>query len=228
MGLSPKRGMLSTAVDKVRNIFKSALDRVFGLETRGIVTLSELGLERREHQSYSPSSWFTLFKVSRVIPFSRDDVFIDIGAGKGRVVVLAARFFPFKKVIGIELSSELSEVARLNVARNQRKLKCKNVEILTQDALSYEYPEEISIVYLYVPFTGSVFRIVVERIEHLATVRAKKNRNLWVVFQRPLVGDKSAVFSECNQVLKDSPRFEELKTIVSNGNGTTIYRSVQT
>ena len=43
-----------------------------------------------------------------------DLTFIDLGSGKGRAVLLAS-LYPFRRLIGVEFSPELTEVARLNV-----------------------------------------------------------------------------------------------------------------
>src|ERR1700719_3166712 len=40
--------------------------------------------------------------------------FVDIGAGKGRALLLAAEL-PFRKVIGVELSEELARIAQKNI-----------------------------------------------------------------------------------------------------------------
>ena len=50
-----------------------------------------------------------------------DMVFVDFGSGKGRVVMIAASF-PFKAVIGVELSSELHQIAMENVRRAAPRL----------------------------------------------------------------------------------------------------------
>jgi cyclopropane fatty-acyl-phospholipid synthase-like methyltransferase len=41
--------------------------------------------------------------------------FLDFGSGKGRVMLIAAGS-PFKSVIGVELSKQLHEIARKNIA----------------------------------------------------------------------------------------------------------------
>ena len=45
----------------------------------------------------------------------RHDVFLDLGAGKGRMLLAASRY-PFRRVIGVELSDRLAAIARSNVA----------------------------------------------------------------------------------------------------------------
>src|SRR5690242_3123851 len=52
----------------------------------------------------------TLAARGRVQAFS----FIDVGAGKGRALLLASEL-PFRKIIGVELSKELARIAAHNI-----------------------------------------------------------------------------------------------------------------
>ncbi|NOZ61323.1 MAG: class I SAM-dependent methyltransferase [Calditrichaeota bacterium] len=87
----------------------------------------------------SPDYWY-LRKIARLIrkEVSSDDVFVDIGSGKGRILCLMAQL-PFKKVIGIEIRPDLCEVARSNAERSRGK-KCP-IEIVCGDASVMDYSE---------------------------------------------------------------------------------------
>jgi len=50
----------------------------------------------------------------------RDYAFIDLGCGKGRVTTVASEF-PFREVIGVELSTALAATARANAATVARR-----------------------------------------------------------------------------------------------------------
>ena len=79
-------------------------------------------------------------------------VFIDIGSGKGRALLLASRF-PFKEIIGVELSAGLNTVANRNLrAFKDESQKCFRIQSIGQDALDYELPPENIVFYLYNPF----------------------------------------------------------------------------
>src|ERR687885_509057 len=49
-------------------------------------------------------------RLLRDIAISEDDVLIDFGSGKGRVLFLAAHY-GFRKIIGVELSAKLNQIA---------------------------------------------------------------------------------------------------------------------
>ena len=96
---------------------------------------------------------------------AEDDVMVDIGSGMGRAVLMAARR-PFKRVIGIERSAELMQIARENVVRGRRRLRCQDIELLTVDALDWEIPDDLTLAYLYCPFPDEVLERVLAKLIH--------------------------------------------------------------
>jgi predicted RNA methylase len=94
----------------------------------------------------------------------RDFTFVDFGSGKGRALLCAADF-PFKRIIGVEWSTDLCAIARRNIeifrARNplapQIEVNCLNV-------LDYEMPPGPLVVYIFNPFGPKLTRQVFEKI----------------------------------------------------------------
>lgn len=150
------------------------------LDTDGYIPLEELDLAAEGRRDYGPSGWRTIDRLAACVPFGPDDVFVDYGCGKGRVVYLAARR-PLKRVIGVELSPELAEVARGNLEAYGARLTCRNVEIVCSDAVSWPVPDDLTIAFLYSPFTGNLFRAVVDNLRRSIE---RRPRTLWVVHQR--------------------------------------------
>jgi precorrin-6B methylase 2 len=111
-----------------------------------------------------------------------DDVFADIGAGKGRVVYQAARRYDLKRVIGVELSPELAGEARANLERHRDRLRCDDVEIVTSDALAWEVPDDLTIAYMFRPFTGATFGGM---IDNLIASYDRSPRRLRIVYVNP-------------------------------------------
>lgn len=141
-----------------------AFERRYDLRTSEEVGLDELGIAGRERQYYKPTGWFVLRRILPRREVSPEDVFIDYGSGMGRVVFQAAATYPFKRVIGLELSEDLNAIARDNVERNRDKLRCRDVEIVTADALQYEVPSDVTVAFFANPFTGELFGAVLDRL----------------------------------------------------------------
>jgi SAM-dependent methyltransferase len=99
--------------------------------------------------------------------------FIDLGCGKGRALLLAAEF-PFRKVIGVEISVSLAETARRNAARWRRTARSRApISILRQDALAFSWPRPPLLVYLYNPFQCELVERILDRID--ARVASARN-----------------------------------------------------
>ena len=81
----------------------------------------------------------------------------------GRALCLAA-LYPFRSVIGVELSPELCKIAQQNVDRIKAKLRCQDVQIVNGNAIKYKVPSDVSIIYFFNPFVGEVMRKVLDNI----------------------------------------------------------------
>ena len=90
--------------------------------------------------------------------------FVDVGAGKGRVLLLAAEL-PFRKIIGVEISEELAGIAQSNAARWSRVARPKaKIRIVNGDAAKFPWPRTPLLVYLYNPFACTLVAQMAERL----------------------------------------------------------------
>ena len=112
--------------------------------------------------------------------------FVDVGAGKGRALLLAAEL-PFRKVIGVELSEELVRISQRNVARWTRIEKPKaKIRVLQQDAANFRWPRTPLLVYLYNPFACS---LVAQMAASLAGVAATGSGLVDLLYVNPTCTD---------------------------------------
>jgi len=119
------------------------------------------------HSPYQPTD-ATIFHemMSKLeIDFS-EFVFIDIGSGKGRVLLMAADY-PFRRVVGIELLPELHRIAQENISKyKSESQKCFTIESVCEDACNCEFLAEPLVLYLFNPLPESglvTFLQIVER-----------------------------------------------------------------
>jgi len=167
----------------LRNAWWSARNRIADLvRDRGLDTT---GIEYRgehlhgERVRYEPSGWSYLQRALPRESVAPDEVFLDYGSGKGRIVYQAARY-PFARVIGVEVSEELNEVARANIERKRRKLACGDVELVTADAAGFDVPDEVTVAYLFYPFVGDTFRAVMGKLVESLERRPRRVRLIYV------------------------------------------------
>lgn len=158
------------------------LDRAHGVETAAPVPGEALGHPHDEHRAYDPSRWLALPVALHGLPRRRGDVFADLGAGKGRVVIQAARRYPFARVLGVERSPELVAAARANLAR-QRPATRERIELVTADLTRWRPPPDLTLAYTYNSVQGNAFS---ETIERLLEAVAERGRSLTLVYVNPV------------------------------------------
>jgi SAM-dependent methyltransferase len=161
-------------------------ERRFASRTEGTIDLEALGVAAEGRWRYEPSPWRVLRRVLRKGDIGADDVFLDMGSGKGRMLLQAAAEYRPRRVIGIEVSQELNDVARANLDRNRTRLKCKEFELVTADALEYDVPDDVSIVFFNNPFVGEVFKGVIGRVGDSLD---RHPRRLRIVYRHPIEHD---------------------------------------
>lgn len=118
-------------------------------------------------EKYSPTHSRVLRHILRHLDVDYPSTtFVDIGCGKGRAVLLATQF-PFRKVVGVELSPVTSTIARKNleVFVAGSEAKCADVEILNRSALEYVLPNDSDVAfYLFHPFNSEILERFVEHV----------------------------------------------------------------
>ncbi len=161
------------------------LEFFMGLETSRDVYHDRLGFGAERGHHYMASRWSTLVFMLKEDEVSPDDIFIDFGSGKGRVVYHAA-CLPLKRVIGVEMSEKLNQVARRNIERTRHRLKCQDVKLITADILDYEIPDDLTIAFFFNTIDGPAFCTVIDRI--VASLR-RNPRQLTVIYNNPRMHD---------------------------------------
>ncbi len=151
-------------------------DAAHGVTTEALVFLGELdpeavgpALEHATHYEPTPvADAEALLDASPIAPPSA--TFVDLGAGMGRVALLAARR-AFRAVIGVEVSPALVEIARENLVSLRDPARIvRDVKFVAHDAASYAFPRGDLVVYLYNPFRAPVLAAV------LANLRTRGGR----------------------------------------------------
>lgn len=166
-----------------RDAIGSVVDRRFGIDTTGEIHLSELGLPEENRKYYIASGWTVLRRMLPARAVVGDDVFIDFGSGKGRVVYQASVGYPFKRVIGVEISEALNAVARRNIEQNRHRLRCPDVELVTCDVVDYDIPDDVTIAYFNDPFNGEIFAAAVDKLVESLN---RRPRPLRVIYRVPV------------------------------------------
>lgn len=147
-------------------------DAEHGVVTEALIFLGELdpeaigeAIEDATHYEPTPIAQFDAMLAA--LPFPPDGAtFVDVGAGMGRVVLLASQK-AFAMAVGIEVSPALAETARDNLVRWRRAhpdVLCKDLRITCKDALAFHFPPGDLVVYLFNPFGEATLERLLDRI----------------------------------------------------------------
>lgn len=174
----------------------NSFDRFHGTDTGGMVPTRDLDIEDEETKWQSNLYLGSPERVTRHIIESLDIepaeyTFIDYGSGKGRALFVAAQY-PFRKVVGVEISAQLHRVAVANQSRYVgRELQC-DIALWCGNALDYPLPEGNLVLHMYHPFGPDVLGAMLDKIKREAG--AEKRRVL--VPYLFSIGVAKAVFRE--------------------------------
>ena len=197
-------------------LFDRLRDRRHGIDSAKRRSAAELQLASADSVEYQAVSYGEMEELLRLLRPGPADVFLDLGCGMGRAVSLAA-MYPMRAVLGVEISGELCAIAKQNICKMAGQLKCHDVRIVEGNAADYAIPREVSIVYLFNPFTGATLRQV---LENLALSINETPRRVRVVFYGTLSSESFAAEAGEHSWLK-----LETRHVLSSGTAVLVYRA---
>jgi SAM-dependent methyltransferase len=180
-----RSGVLETLVLCVRNLklvkrdtAPSQFDINYGVHTEGSVDLGDLHIDSSSDVwgiEYQPTPPAIFDKILTLLPPPEAYSFVDLGCGKGRVVLMAS-LRAFKCVIGVEFSRELCAIAEANLARIRPHVVAREVRIVFEDAGVFVHPAGPLVVYCYFAFTREVM------IRVLALLAGREDETVFVYY----------------------------------------------
>jgi SAM-dependent methyltransferase len=180
-------------------------DAEHGVRTSGLVAGRHLKSGHRHdrhataYYGVAPSVFRSLVRRWTRTPAVRIEefAFVDLGAGMGRAILLAAQM-PFREVVGVELNLTLTRIARRNLALWRAAKRAKTAtRICCEDAAEFKLPECPCLIFLFNPFGATVMRRLLNRIS--ATLSGRRSQL-----------DLLYVNNEQEAVLESQSRFRRL------------------
>lgn len=206
-------------------VLDPAIESLFFKPTKDPVPLSGLTIRgnNREHgHDYRPSPCRLFEWTIGALDYDLSRLtFVDHGAGKGRVMLLASQF-PFHAIGGVEFAEELHDDATMNIAQFPRsRMKCRNVECVLDDASALGPPEGEAVHYFFDPFSRDVFA---EVLNNIVVSYREKPRRLYLILVDPVATDlidQSGVFQRYAM-----PQLQRLKVKALSPYEIAFYRSL--
>lgn len=199
---------------------KEAFDARFGTDTAA--PTFESG-QRTDVHFYVPTTASTIYEIIRDLPLQPGKFeFVDMGSGKGRALLIASEF-PFKRIVGIELSEQLHAVAVSNVALYKPDNQaCTTFDLKCMDALKYDFGTAPMVLFLFDPFGRDILKQVVANLD--ASLRAAP-REAYVVYVYPQFEDVLAASSMLRPIKTGGPKWQPWSQYVIYGTTTTAEAS---
>jgi SAM-dependent methyltransferase len=174
----------------VASLIARARDRAFdlwhGIDSAGDIPVdgfTPVGSHARDATYYSAGDPVVLRRAlsSLYLDFPRY-TFIDLGSGKGRIVLVASRL-PFRRVIGVEFVKEFHEIALANFHRwPASKMICEKITLKCEDAATFDFPSDPLVVYMFNPFGRSTMAQV---MSNLAASIRERPRDVVILYVNP-------------------------------------------
>lgn len=153
-----------------------------------------------------------LVRLLKRLKLPRDAGFVDLGCGKGRVLLIAGEH-GFRRVVGVDFSEPLCAIARSNIERyRQRRDLASEILVVHSDVTQYSPRNDDSIFFLYDPFHASILKRV---LDGLRESLARCPRKIWFIYNSP----------RCHDVMMESGLFSSSKSYEIGGNEFTVYES---
>lgn len=175
------KGLARSFQSVISVIEDSYFEMKYGVSTSKIVKREDLDISEinKEHsEEYKPTRIRHFRLLIRGLNLPEDSVFVDMGSGKGRVLLMAS-LHNFKRITGIEISSRLCEIARNNIAIFEKSLKRPlHIEVVNENVLQYNIKNDENVFYFYKPFDNYVMEIIIERI--IKSI-IQNRRKVWLI-----------------------------------------------
>lgn len=169
MGLRPSSVVFRLNIKKVE-IF----DKRNGTNFGGRLYQNEIGTTKERANDYSPSPK-DLIKLLKKSSIDKKDKIVDMGCGKGYAMFIMSKY-GFGKVGGVELSSQLCNIANHNLVKMMPSEL--TWEVVCCDAGKWDGYDEYNYYYIYNSFPKIVMQEVKDRIKE--SIKHKPREiNIW-------------------------------------------------
>jgi 16S rRNA G966 N2-methylase RsmD len=158
----------------------------YNINTIKPVSLEALTIEDGDISKSSPYEALNYYILETLLEnfrklFPIENSLIDVGSGKGRVMVVAAHY-GFKNITGVDFARELCAVAEKNMNKIKPKFPGTTFHIYCKDILNYEINAGDKVFFLFNPFNKEIMEKFLEKIDR----SVKENqRTIYFIYANP-------------------------------------------
>ena len=208
-----ERGFLRTCQMMTALIRDLFFDLRYKTDTFSWVDLGDLAIESENIKwgtDYVPTKAAPFRRLMNLLDIPSGGVFVDFGSGKGKLLILATRH-GFSRIVGIEFSRNLCDIAQQNILRLQNALSgVGKIEIFNVDAAEYVFRDDENVLYFFNPFDEHVMQIV---LQNFSDSLKRQPRNIWLIYNNPVH----------QYVLEDQRLMKKIGEYRLGGNDFVVY-----
>lgn len=158
----------------------------YGINTVKPESLKRLTITEGDVTKSSPYEAVSYYLLESLLKafrkFSNASSIIDLGCGKGRVMVTSA-FYGFTSITGIDFAKELCEEAEKNMKKTETKFKSLKWKVICKDVLNYQIQDDDQVFFMSNPFEKEILTTFLDKIE----ISLKKYpRTIWFLYSIPV------------------------------------------
>jgi SAM-dependent methyltransferase len=148
------------------------------------------GADISKSSPYEAVSYFILEKLlTEFRKLSTATSIVDLGCGKGRVMVVAA-YFGFTQIKGIDFAKELCEEASRNMEKTALIIPGIHRRVIHADVLDYTISPEDAVFFMFNPFVEETLNSFVDKLEASCKLFSRKTYFLYASPQHALALQK--------------------------------------
>lgn len=208
-------GMAKTLENVLAVYDDCVFDFLHGSQTNGTVSLNNVticGQNKHLGRQYEGTRARALRALLRTCNFPEASVFVDFGCGKGKALLIASNYL-FKRIVGIDFSPELCEIAKNNVrAYTMKRGASMEINVIACDAAAYEIKDDENVFYFFNPFKACLLEQVVNNI---AISFTRHRRPVWIIYNNPIYSD----------VLDSEKRFNSRRVFTYGSSVFHVYQN---
>ncbi|MDD5130346.1 MAG: RsmD family RNA methyltransferase [Candidatus Omnitrophica bacterium] len=155
------RRLLHFIIGALEIVKVHSFEKQHNIKTDGATFVEDTFSLYKDGVMYQPTPYHVLAKIIGYLKPGPEDIFVDFGSGKGRVVFFTA-LRELKKVIGVEMDKSLVNIANNNLA-NFKSGKTA-IEFINEEAVNFKIKDE-TIFFMFNPFGSKTLEKVLGNIK---------------------------------------------------------------
>ena len=205
--------LVALGVNSLREWIFFRFHRNSSVKLRDLDIIEKNLQNKKQATLYAPTPIVPFLNMIKNLTLPEKPVFVDYGAGKARVMILAEETKRFYKIKGLEFSSTLLESAKQNIKSYVETGGKDCFQLIHTDVVKYQVLTEDNIFYFFNPFNEKILQICLNNI--FSSLKANP---------RPALLIYHSNYTDYTSYITKGELFQPLKTFSAKGSDFYVYQ----